>query len=368
MNDWIVANINNPDFSISDFQDIANMSIDNTQMLNREEYEKSDFIRNNPLFQDSNGEFSKDKFNQFYDNKLAEFQEFQTGKFPQGLELDLFDTDRTKDSPVRSTYFTLGRGINPDRQKIGIEGVNIWSDPERSRSEIAQANKIWDSEKGEYREQSPNDYALFNGKKDYGANFLKFALFEDPLVLAQYDEDGTHIDPITGQEKKHKKGDYKLNEEGTYYYETLNGRSPLGKQVLSLTDVITVDGTGINKYDFADSDDIEKSVGGVIAKNVAALVPIFIGGPVGIAYSTALIAREMAKSLPMLYGMTSSLFGDTEAPKWLNKIAAMGEKFTSGTSQYAKEHMFSVENVGNLISDVALQWGQQKTIAQAINK
>lgn len=365
MNDWIVANINNPDFTVSDFKDLANMSLNNTQMLKKEDYLKSDFIKNNPLFKDNEGEFSKDKFDQFYNQKLLEFSKFQNDEFPQ--ELDIFDTDRTANTPTRDSEFFIGRAVNPDRQKIGIEGINVFSEPEKSKSELGQSSKIWDTETQTYKDYSPNDKALFNGKKDYGMGFLS-SLFEDPLVLAQWEEEGTHIDPITKTEKKHKKGDYKLNNEGTYYYETLNGRSPIGKQTLSILDTITVDGTGVNKYDFFDSDDIEKSVSGVIAKNVATLLPMFIGGPVSVAYSTALIAREMSKSLPMIYNMATALADDVETPKWLNSIAAMGNKFTGGTSDYAKQHAFSIENFGNLISDVALQWGQQKTIAQAFNK
>lgn len=156
---------------------------------------------------------------------------------------------------------------------------------------------------------------------------------------------------------KHKKGDYKLNEKGTYYYETLGNRSPIGKQVLSIMDTITVDGTGINTYDFFDSDDIEKSVQGVIVKNVVSLLPMFAGGPISTAYSLALVSREMAKSLPMVYGVASAFFTDDDAPKWINSIAATGEKLTSGTSDYSKQHTFSFENFGNMIADVALQWG-----------
>nr|DAO18746.1 MAG TPA: hypothetical protein [Caudoviricetes sp.]DAO31090.1 MAG TPA: hypothetical protein [Crassvirales sp.] len=36
MNDWLVANINNPDFTVSDFKNIADMSIDNTQFLKKD--------------------------------------------------------------------------------------------------------------------------------------------------------------------------------------------------------------------------------------------------------------------------------------------------------------------------------------------
>lgn len=362
MNDWLVANINNPDFTVSDFKNIADMSIDNTQFLKKDQYLKSDFIKNNPAFKGNDGQFSQKKFDQYYDQRLQDFEDFKNDKTPAGLELSVFDTLRTPNDKVRSNGLKIGRGYNPDRQKIGIEGVNVWSKPERSRSELAQTQKIFNSETGKFENWTPNDNALFNGKSDFGLSWLK-SLFSDPLVLAQYEEDTIDKDGT-----KHKKGDYKLNEEGTYYYETLGGRSPIGKQVLSSLDTLTVDGTKLNKYDFFDSDDIEKSVKGVIAKNVATLIPMFVGGPIGTVYSTALIAREMAKSLPMLYGMTTALFSDSETPKWMNTIAAMGDKFTSGTSDYAKEHTFSIENFGNLISDVALQWGQQKGIAQAINK
>ena len=44
MNDWIVANINNSDFTVGDFHDIADM------MLSKDKYLKSDYIKNNPLF------------------------------------------------------------------------------------------------------------------------------------------------------------------------------------------------------------------------------------------------------------------------------------------------------------------------------
>jgi hypothetical protein len=132
-------------------------------------------------------------------------------------------------------------------------------------------------------------------------------------------------------------------------------------------DIITVDGQGLNKYDFFDSDDVEKSVPGVIAKNIVSLIPLFIGGEVAAVYSAAMVGREFAKSLPMLYNMITA-FNDSETPAWANSIAAMGEKFTGGTSEYGKSHSFSFENFGNMAADVALQWGQQKAIAQAFNK
>jgi hypothetical protein len=57
--------------------------------------------------------------------------------------------------------------------------------------------------------------------------------------------------------------------------------------------------------------------------------------------------------------------GNHQSPAFINALAARGEALTSGSSAYSKEHMFSFENFANLVSDVALQWGQQKYIAKA---
>lgn len=362
-NDWIVANLNNPDFSVSDFQNIADMSVSNTQMLTKDEYLKSDYIKNNDAFKDSQGKFSQKAFDKFYNQQLQTFQQFRTNNTTDGLSYDVFDIRRTPDSKIKQDKLTITKSLNnPDRQKIGIEGVNVWSDPELSKSEIAQTQQIYNYETGKFEDYTPHNQALFNGKTDFGLSWIK-SLFDDPLVLATYDSDG-----VDKYGNKHYKGQYKLNENGTYYYETLGDRSPVGKEVLSSLDNLTVEGTTLNKYDFFDSDDIEKSVTGTVAKNVTSLIPIFIGGPVGTAYSTLIIAKEMAKSLPMLYNMATALFGNEDAPAWMNRVAAMGDKFTSGSSQYAKENTFAFENFGNLVADVALQWGQQKTVANAINK
>ena len=342
-NDWIVAGLNNPDFTPYDFSTIADLTLENTQMLHKDEYLKSDFIKNHDLFKDTSGNFSEDKFNQYYQYKLNDFREFQEQEFPKGPQLDMFDTDRTKDSRVKDIRFEIGRHYNPDRQAVGIEGVRVWSDPTQTKSEIAQSQKIWDTKKQEFKDYSSNDRALVNGVVDWVKE-----VFSDPLVMAQWEEDGEHIDPITGLTRTHKKGDYKLNEKGTYYYETLGNRSAVGKEVLSVFDTLSVDGEGINKYDFFDSDDVQKSAAGVIAKNVAALLPLFT--PLGTVYSWALIAKEFSKALPMLYGFATILGDSNETPKWINNVAAFGTNMSTGTSQYAKENTFSFENFGNIKS------------------
>jgi len=69
----------------------------------------------------------------------------------------------------------------------------------------------------------------------------------------------------------------------------------------------------------------------------------------------------------MLASWVNTFNDDYETPEWMHKLAAVGEKFSSGTSVHSKENVFTFENIANLISDVALQWGQQKKIAQTVN-
>jgi len=231
-----------------------------------------------------------------------------------------------------------------------------------SDRELAQREKVFDYKTGQFRDYSPNDLAFTHNPFAWIGS-----LFDDPLVLATYDENGTHFDPILGREVEHYKGQKKLNDRGVPYYETLAGRSAANKDILSITDNLTVDGSWLNKYDFFDSDGMDKSVAGTVMKNVAILAPMFIPGA-GQYYAGALVAREMSKALPMLYGMAGLFDNDIPESSLVNTIAGIGAKFTGNTSDYAKEKMFSFENFGSLVSDVALQWGQQQWVINNISK
>lgn len=364
-NDWIIANINNPDFTISDFQYIADMNTENTQLLSYQDYTNKDFIKNHESFKDKNGDFDEDLFKQYYITKAQEFQQF--GEFDQvdQLEYSIWDIRRTKDSKIKNPQITIEKTFNPDRLAIGIEGINTVSKRTKTVSEIAQSQKVFDSKTGEFLDYTPNDKALFKEGNIF-KNIYNYAesLFSDPLVIAKYDQDETVFE--NGRWITHKKGQYKLNDEGTYYTETLNGRSVVGKEFISALDTITIDGSDINKYDFFDSDSIDKSAIGSTVKNLAAVAPLFFMGPIAASvYGGLFITKELAKTLPMLADVFT-LFGEDQDSKLLNTIAAYGNKFTGSTSEYAKENLFSYENIANLISDVALQWSQQKLIANSI--
>lgn len=357
-NDWILASLSNPTLDINDLASIGGLTTNNTQFLSKDQYLKSNFIKDNPAFKDQYGNFSNEKFDNFYETQASRWRDFQNNEFPKGIELDAFDTASNRaDSKVKNISFSIGPTNNPDRVQIGIEGWRTTSKRTKSESEIAQSQKIYNPETGEFENQTPEDSTLFGSPINWVKN-----LFKDPLVLAQYEEG-----ELDENGNKRKKGEYKLNEYGTYYYERLNGRSPLGKTVLSSFDILTKEDSALNKIDFFDSDDLEKSTAGVVAKNIALIAPMFT--PAAPLYYKAIIAKELTKTLPMLYSVATNLFGsgDNETPEWMNNLAAKGESLTTSTSMWSKEHTFSFENFANLISDVALQWGQQKQIAKAVN-
>lgn len=363
-NDYILANILNPEFSNQDFKDILGMNMENTQILPYSSYTSSPLITQNELFQDDNGNFNERKFKDFYTTNVGKFASFNVDQpIVENFEYGIFDSSRKQNSRVKDPNFKLSVISNPDRITTGISGRNQREDSKLSRGEMAQQSKIWDTEKGKWLDYSPNDISLVKSPLGWFKS-----LFDEPLVKATWDEEGDHKDPITKRTVHHYKGDLKLNDEGQYFYETLGDRSPIGKEILSSFDILTVDGEGINKYDFIDSDGLDKSVTGTIAKTALTVAPLFLGGPASLIYSGALIAREMSKSLPMLYGMVSSLWGNEEDSRLLNTIAAYGEKFTTGTSEYSRQNTFTFENIASLIGDVATQWGQQKAIAESINK
>ena len=361
-NDFIVASINNPDFSVADFKDISEMNLGNTQMLSEDEYLKSKFIKENPLFQDSNGNFVKQKFSDFYRQKLRDFSEFSTESSLDNYQYGLFDTFRKAKDNIRPFGVSFEKVANSERRSTGIVGPNLQGERTFSDRELAQREKVFDYKEGKFRDYAPNDMAFTKNPFAWIGS-----LFDDPLVLATYDENGTHYDPILGREVQHAKGQKKLNANGVPYYETLAGRSAANKDILSVTDNLTIDGSWINKYDFFDSDGLDKSVAGTVMKNLAIIAPMFITG-VGEYYAGALVVREMAKTLPMLYGMAGLFDNDLKDSKILNTIAGIGTKFTGNTSDYAKEKMFSMENFASLISDVSLQWGQQQWIINNLSK
>lgn len=355
-NDWLVAGLLNPEFNTSDFL-ISGLTPDNTQLLTAEQYKKSSFVRDRFT---EDGVFNEQKFDDFYKKRAEEFGKLQSMDVKDTFVYSPFDTKAKPNSSVQSPNYSLDIVANPNRE------VNVFGsthDGGFSQRELAQQSRIWDTEKGEWSADTVNDRALFSNPGKWLST-----VFGDPLVYATYDSDGEHYDTFTGQMMPHKKGEYKLNKYGLPYTETLDGRSLVNKEVVSGFDLLTVDGKGANKYDFFDSDELDKSITGTVMKSAAAIAPMFMGPYVASIYSGLLVGRELMKTLPMLYGLTTAWFDMPAENGTLNKLAGIGQALTTGTSDAGKSSMLNLEVLSNMVTDVALQWGQQKAIATSIGK
>ena len=106
-NDWIVATLNNPDFSVSDFKNISGLSLANTQFLDEDVYKNSAFIKNQKQFQDNNGNFSEQKFNDFYNQAATSFRNFSIEDTVDNYQYDMWDPSAPANGKIKSINFNL---------------------------------------------------------------------------------------------------------------------------------------------------------------------------------------------------------------------------------------------------------------------
>ena len=170
----------------------------------------------------------------------------------------------------------------------------------------------------------------------------------------------------------HKKGDYKTNENGDYFYEVLGNRESYNKEILRATDVLTTDGSTLNKFDFMDSDGLTKSVGSVVGKTFMQIAPLLIPG-VREVYGTISAITTLASVLPTLGKSVNGILGGdgNDVDKSLTKMENWFGQFKPTQSDKGKQSFFTLENIGELMTSSAKQLYQQKSLAnlaKLINK
>lgn len=333
---------------------LGGLTADNTQLLDKSTYENSAKVQD--AFKDSEGNFDKSSFDKMYSNAQTFYNIMSQDAYDKAVAKqttyhrdNIFAPVEQRRTGPDYQYAIVG---NPYRQSKNVIELGKIGDRTKSIDELAQANKVLlnPTSAGENLENAewgdtPNG--------NFGEYFL------DTLVLAQYDEDGTHKDPITGQIVEHKKGDLRTDDKGDFYYEKLDGRDIYGRRVLNKMNVLTTDGSKWNQYDFFDSDDIDqKSIGGSVMKNLALVGSMFIPyvGPwiAGLSIATQL-AGLGATFGKMLVGSDSPMLSEIEG--WSKSVSRQGAQ-----TEYAQEHTWCWENFINLIGDVAGQLKEQRYI------
>ena len=351
-NDLMLNVVANPEFSLSDFKAVG-LNVDNTSL------QSADYYKNNPWIQEKfkkdDGRFDDKKFNEFYKSaQIGYAQMADKQKFEESQRDFKYAASNIFATSDQKNYNDLYKPIimpNPTMQTQGTVGWKETGTKFLSDDELAQRSKVllnplsagddysnaeWDS--------SPNDWGLFK-------------YWNDTLVMAQWDEEGNHIDPITKQEVHHQKGEYKIGPDGSYYYEKLDGRDIYGKKVLNKMNIITEDGSFANKLDFLDSDDRNKSLGGTIMKNLALVGTMFIPG-VG-PWVTAL---SLVPTLTGLLGTFGKMASQSSDNSFLSELEGFGKSWElqGNVSEESQQSTWTLENFINLVGDTMAQLKQQR--------
>lgn len=345
-NDIILNMLANPKFTLEDFQAVG-LNSDNTGLQSEDKYLQSDKIKSVSAFQDSNGQFDKNKFHNFYQSAGQFYNQMSNDDYEKAiLKQAQYSKDNIWVNPKKRTVDykpTLVKRANPTLVTNSLEQMGQMGKRTLSTSEIAQTQAVVNPITGE-KSASPNDSFFSN-------------LF-NTLVLASYDNDV--VDPKTG-EVLHKKGDLKYNEDGLPYYETLSGRDVHDKQVLNKMNTLTTDGSVWNKFDFFDSDDLDqKGVGSSLLKNAALVGSMFIPyvGPVITGLS---VATQTAGLLATL----GKLVAGNDSPT-LNNIQGWAKSVNrQSATEYAQQHTWCAENFINMIGDTIGQLAEQRWIFKA---
>ena len=342
----------NPNMTLEDLASVG-LTSENTMLLDRAQYASNEKVQN--MFRDEEGNFDENKFNEWYNVAEQSYNILANDEANLNLiNVTAYDSDNIFVDPSKRTKENKPFALklpNPDRLNVGLTRIGKTGPRTLSQDEIAQTQQVLLNPVGVANGESP--------KYGKSPNESWFEDFWDTKVMAAWDEDGVHIDPITGKETQHKKGDLKLNENGTYYYESLDGRSIYGKRVLNKFNTLTTDGSSLNKYDFFDSDDIEqKSIGGSIAKNLALVGSMFIPY-VGWGIAAASIAHQTAGLFAtfgkMLAGADNPTLNAIEG--WVKSTDRRNLK-----TEYAQQNMWCWENFIDLIGDTTAQLREQRAI------
>lgn len=353
-NDWLAALFFQPDKSV---QELVNLGVtpDNSSVKDREYYKGIPEIQE--AFKNDRGEFDDQKFDTYYKDVLDLYNRADEANLAsnamESFKYDPMDYFAPLGGDVLDVSSRLVKFSNPDRRSRGIVNLYETSGPTMSVREVAQTNKIFNYETGKFEDWTPNDWGGLS------------SITRPTLVLAQWDEDGTH--EVNGRVIPHKAGDLKFNNEGDPYYETLGNRSLSNKDLLHISDTLTVDGSVWNKYDFFDSDGLDKSIGGTLAKTAFKVGPMLIPY-VGQVYGAMTAAIELGKLFPVLFrsieGIAKGDLTNSKSAQTATDIQAWFSRFDGSLSDYGRNSFWNVENLGKLVEDSSRQLFQQRVIGQ----
>lgn len=373
-NDLMFTLLENPQLTTEDFLKVG-LSVNNTSLEDESAYKNLKEITENPLFQNANGEFDENKFHSVYVGANQIMQQFaNASNKPQAVysKYNIFAPVEQRDM---SPQFELVQASNPDRITKSMITIGRDGAREYTPAEIAQSQQVYDSKTDSWMDTPENLFSLNKLFSDFTGFFTDN--FGKTKVLAQYDED---VD-INGKKRgeigfdenyiEHYKGEYMLNDNGTYYYRTLkDGENIYGKQVLHYSDILTREGSALNSVDFLDSDDIQKSTFGSLVKSASLIAPLILGtGIIGVpaAIGTAATWLLGATIFQQATGLGATLgkiatSSDNPTMNWIEGLVEATNPLNTRSEYSSGDKMWTTENLVGMTADVIAQLAQQRMI------
>lgn len=345
-NDMFLEVMLNPGFTNTEFKS-AGVNANNTSLASADVYKNNTKIREEFT---QNGTFNEAAFNATYDKAVSMYNRMS-------------DDTWIEDAVNSAVYSRNNIFVSPEKRAQGAQ-LTITFDAEPFRNNREWNQGIYDIHESAMTGRSVEEIAqtqgvhnLATGEIDVAPNDSFFDNFFETKVLAQWEFNADINGNPTDIESEivYQKGDLKLNENKLPYYETLNGRSIVGKTILHKSDIITTDGSVWNKFDFFDSDDLEKSTAGVIAKNLVTIAPMLVGGTVSAAY---IGAGVVLNSLGLLNTGAKMVFGSDE--KFLNGVEGFLESISLSANKTQSKSAWTLNNFIDLGGEVFKQLAEQR--------
>lgn len=354
-NDILVSTLTNGKAEVQDL--ISNgINVNNTQLLDPDSYRNLPFVKR--AFADEKGNFREDMFTAAYKAAAEQYQELadvrtydNVTKYIEYNKNDIFAPIQAKKANVS---YEITPEKNPQHRSHGVSSLFEYGTATKSMRELAQQSKIWDSENQKWLDQTAEDRSILE------------SAFGQSLVYATWDEDGVHEDPLTGRKIQHKKGDWKLNDKGQYYTETLGDRPGYGKQFVAFSDTLTKEDSALNKIDVFDSDDLEKSVVGTTVKAALKIAP-YIFPQSRLIWGGLKAALELSKVMPGVLKMGEGIImgGDAEDEsaftRSMNRWEGYLNKFQESKSDKGSS-AWSYESIADMVTDTVSQLYQMRAI------
>lgn len=355
MNDFFATTLLNPDKSLSELMDHG-INPSNTSLKSKEDYVNVPQVQQ--AFKKQDGTFDEDSYNKYYEGVLHVYNQFVNDEFADNV-MESFNYGPNSTAAVsigkrEQPGIYLRKIANPTAKTYGLNSVFGEGKDQLSYREAAQNNRVWDYENKKWLDWTPND--------DDRRGLIDF-FFNPKLVMATWEEDGEHEE--NGRMMKHYKGQYKTDESGNPYYETLGNRDFGGKEMLHLSDTMTIDGSAWNKLDIFDSDGLDKSVTKTVASTVASIVPYFIPY-LNTVYKWAQVADGAGVMLSAAGRAATDVTGFEKSKMWqyANNLGAFTESLHSSQTDYAKQHMFGMEGILSIVKDSASQLYSQRMVSK----